>query len=444
MFIGLFMACAAWCLAPAVAEGAPKQAVQLAIGKADTFDLPGNVADILVADPAVADVGVLRSSRLYIVGRGVGDTNILAFDETGELLAEIGVHVHIDEATMQRTIKEFFPDEDVSVKTVNGDIVLTGRVSTPAAANQVRDLAGRFVPEEGQTIVDLMNVKGEQQVMLKVRVLEANRNVLRELGVETDYGTNNSSGFDFDTGSAVGLTAVPFGIGQLFLDRWNDIGPVDFTLRALEQDGLINTLAEPNLTAISGEAAGFLAGGEFPVPAGRDDDGNVILEYREFGVSLNFRPVVMSKDRISLQLSTEVSTLSEQDGIVLQNLTIPGLQVRRADTTVEMASGGRLMIAGLLQSNSTDALNGLPGLKDLPVLGELFKSKSFERNESELVIMVTAYLVEPYKEAEAKKVREKKNVSALSKSFVRGLKENYGGKVPTDIESGPAFGFVVD
>ncbi|MBI1216355.1 MAG: hypothetical protein GC185_11145 [Alphaproteobacteria bacterium] len=390
-----------------LAQGAVtiNRTVKLTVGKADTVNLGTAASDVLVANPAVADVGSLRSNRLYMVGKSVGDTNVLAFDEQGNQLANINIQVRVDEQTLRDTLHEFFPKENISIHTVNDSIILKGEVSTPSVANQVRDLIGRFVKTQGQSLVDLMTVEGEQQVMLKVKVLEANRNVLREYGFDTDYKSGSSKS-NFSTNGGVGLTALTqFASGKLY---WNDtgkFGPLQVALQGLERDGLVNTLAEPTLTAISGETAGFLAGGEYPVPAGRDSQGNVSIEFKQFGVSLNFSPTVMESERISLQLSTEVSEKSDTDSVTLQNTIIPGLTVRRAQTTVQIGSGGTLMIAGLLKSSTVDSMNGFPGLKDLPIIGELFKSKSFQRGESELVILVTPYIVQPYAQASAERVQ---------------------------------------
>lgn len=406
-----------------VAQGAASNSVTLVAGKAETIVLSRPAADILVANPGVADVGSLRADRLYVVGRGVGDTNILAFDAEGNQLADIAVHVSVDDATLRSTLKSLFPKEKITVSTVNNSVVLKGRVSSAMVANQVRDVANRFVGANAanRTLVDLMSVAGEQQVMLKVKVLEAQRDVLRELGVSID-------GTDFNTVAGVGLTALtPFGAGVLSVDPpGGHFGPFNVDVRGLERDGLINTLAEPTLTAISGETAGFLAGGEFPVPAGRDQDGNVTIEFRQFGVSLNFVPTVMDEDRISLQLTSEVSERSEQNSVTLINTVIPGLSVRRAQTTVQMQSGGTLMMAGLMRSRSVDALNGFPGLKDIPILGNLFKSKSFQRGESELVFLVTPYLVEPFADAHAERVTQMGN-DALQSILHTGT----GSKAPT-------------
>jgi pilus assembly protein CpaC len=398
-YIVAFFALAAVAGLPVLAEGAARvsKTVELTVGRADTVDLGSAVSDVLVANPAIADVGTLRSSRLYVVGKQVGDTNVLAFDDAGNQLADISVRVSIDEKSLRDSLRKFFPDEKVSVNTVKQEIVLSGEVSTPARANQIRDLAGRFAAQANKPIVDLMTVQGEQQVMLKVKVVEANRSVLREYGISgqaegRDSRTNGLLG----TIAGTGLTSTPFGTGSILFERRGSVGPFSVDLSALEREGLVNTLAEPNLTAISGETAGFLAGGEFPVPTGRDQDGNVTIEFKQFGVSLNFTPTVLSPEQISLQLSTEVSTRSDEDGLTLVNTRIPGLSVRRAQTTVQMGSGGTVMIAGLIKSDTLDSLNGLPGIKDVPILGELFKSKSFSRNETELVILVTPYIVKPY------------------------------------------------
>lgn len=441
-----------WWSQTATAGASVHKRIDISMGKADTLNIPNGVVDILVASPGVIDVGILRSNRLFIVGRSVGDTNVLAFGKSGKLLADISVHVRIDQSTLQKTMKDFFPKEDVSIKTVNGDIVLSGSVSNPSVANQVRDLAGRFVTDDEQTIVDLMSVTGEQQVLLQMKIIEASRSVLREFGVETDYkfdaaGTD-SSGLEFNAVGGVGLTSPdPFAAGSIFFDDNGGFGPLEFTLRALERDGLVNILAEPNLTAISGESAGFLAGGEFPVPVGTDRDGNIRLEYREFGVSLNFQPIVMSAERISLQLETEVSSLSDQNGLTLVGVDIPGLIVRRAKTTVELPSGGSLMIGGLISSNVADTMNGMPGITKVPVLGELFKSQSFQRDETEMIVLVTAVLVEPFQNAQAELESEKdedKKLPPLTKALVSNLRKTFGNRLPDDLEDGPTFGYIVD
>lgn len=378
--------------------------VRLIIGKADTVELEGAVADVLVANPSIIDVGTLRANRLYVVGRAVGDTNVLAYDSAGNQLADIAVHVRMDDQNIQNTLREFFPDESVNAKTVKDNIILSGTVSSPSVSNQVRELAARFFTEKNQTIVDLMKVRGERQVMLKVKVMEVNRSVLRDLGVETDLrGGSSVQGSGLDIGDVGRIKAVPFATGTMLLGGVNALGvaPLTVRLRALESNGLVSTLAEPTLTAISGETAGFLAGGEYPVPTGKDAQGNVIIEFKQFGVSLNFTPTVMTKERIALHMSTEVSAKDSSIGVQLSGVQVDGLSVRRAETTVELGSGNTIMIAGLLKSDTVNSMNGMPGVESLPILGQLFKSKSFTRGESELLIIITPYLVDSYADPEA-------------------------------------------
>lgn len=443
------------------AQGLARQSVQLEIGKAKTVNLPYHIADVLVANPSIADVGVLRTNRLYIVGQSIGDTNILTFDENGNMLAEIQVHVRVNQDTLQDTLTEFFPNEKITVRTVGTDIVLGGRVSNATVAAQVRDLAGRFRLDRNQALVDMMTIEGERQVLLRVKIVEVNRTALRELGIETDYSlnaaaldnglVNNAAGNILNLNGTAGIglpesATAPFGVGTLFLSDGLGFGPLNLTLRALERDGFANTLAEPNLTAISGEEAGFLAGGEFPVPVSRDQNGNLVIEFHPFGVSLNFRPTVLSNDRISLLLSTEVSSLAPQEGLSLAGIEIPGFQVRRAQTTVEMGSGGSLMIAGLIQSETTNALNQMPGIGNVPVLGELFKSKAFQRSETELLIVISPLLVEPFAEKQAD-IHEAPadQETPLEKALLFDLRRTYGKEsVPEKLLAGQRFGYMID
>ena len=379
--------------------------VQVIAGKADTVELSGAVADVLVANPAIADVGTLRSNRLYIVGKTVGDTNVLAYDENGNQLANITIQVRADDKNLQDTLREFFPDEKITARTIKNNIVLSGNVSSAAVSNQVRDLAAHFLADKTQ-MVDLMKVRGEQQVMLKVKVLEVDKNVMKELGVTTafksgDLAATRGTGPWAEPVPLGGLISgqQPFGMGSLILGP--KFAMFQTALQGLETQGLVNTLAEPNLTAISGETAGFLAGGEFPIPGSKDAQGNIVIDYKQFGVSLNFTPTVMSKERIALHLSAEVSDRDTADGVTLNGLTVPALTVRRAETTVELGSGNTIMIAGLLKSSTLHSIDGLPGAQDLPIIGQLFKSKSFSRNESELLFIITPYLVDSYAQPDA-------------------------------------------
>lgn len=423
----------------------------LTLGKAEIVKVEGPVADVMVANPSIVDVQALQSNQLYMVGAAIGDTNIIALDAEGNILKRMNVHVRIDEITLQNSINTLFPnEEDVRAKTVNNQVVLTGSVSTPEVSNKIQDLAAR-IAGDANNIANLMSVAGDQQVMLRVRVMEMSRSALREISTDLDLDDfGNALGGDF-TGSISnnnpggGLTADPRMIGTLVFNN-GAFGPLTGALRALEDEGLVSILAEPNLAAISGEQAGFLAGGEFPVPTGRDSEGNVVITFRQFGVSLNFRPVVMSNDRISLQIQTEVSSLDRANGVTLNDLEVPGLDIRRASTTVEMGSGGSLMIAGIIQSQAVKGLQGLPGIKDTPVIGDLIKSRSFERQESELVVMVTPYMIQPFADKTQAEQLPEPEKSTLAEAFANNIRRTYADKrkLPEELfEQEESFGYLM-
>lgn len=287
--------------------------------------------------------------------------------------------------------------------------------------------------------------------MLQVRILEASRTVLKELGLETyanaDLTSTTSRGdqLQFLTGGGIALSNDPSGILSGIVDSGvNGLGTIGLELNALEERNLINVLAEPNLTAVSGEQAGFLAGGEFPVPAGRDQVGNIIIEFREFGVSLNFRPVVLSGKRISLQMNTEVSSLDFENAVTLADLVVPGLDIRRADTTVEIPSGGSLMIAGILRSDALEGMSGLPGISKTPVLGDLVKSQSFQRQETELVVIVTPYLVEPYAEDKRAAPVPRQEGNPLAQAFAANIRRAYEIEDDQIFALDERFGYLLD
>ncbi|MCD8566358.1 MAG: type II and III secretion system protein family protein [Alphaproteobacteria bacterium] len=415
---------------PVQREDQTEAPLTVTLGKAEVVGIEGAFSDILVANPNIIEVSALNTNKIYVVGKEIGDTNVIVMNDDGDVVRHIDIHVTYDLKAIQAMVEKFFPDERVSVKSVHDQVVLTGTASSPEKAERISQLVGHYVGDlqgennktPDQMIVNMLEVQGEMQVMLRVKIVEASRSILKELGVESNFNDpnelaeqrlfNNTPPGTLPTGpgnlasqiltnSQLALTEDPFGTGQMFLDPGiGGLGILNLMVSALEKENLVNTLAEPNLTAISGETAGFLAGGEFPVPVGRDQIGNIVIEFHPFGVSLNFKPTVLSSDRISLQLETEVSSLNFEDGVPLSGgastaTFIPAFDVRRASTTVEMASGGSLMIAGLLSSNATKGLAGLPGIRDTPVLGDLMKSDSFQRNESELLIMVTPYLVKP-------------------------------------------------
>lgn len=414
--------------------------VTVMLGKAEMINIGGEIADVLVADPSVIDVMAVKSNRLYVVGSSLGDTNIMALDGNGDIIKKINVHVQMDTERLQAMVEELYPNESVDIRALTDQVVLTGDVSNPSVANKIVNLVGRYAADaQGITgapdtiVVNMMGVRGEQQVMLRVKIVEASRSALRDLGIES--GSQGGGAGDV-TGSLVTTAALglsnPAQLGIAALNYASgDFGNLSFLARALEQEGIVNTLAEPNLTSISGEQAGFLAGGEFPIPTQIDENGNLVYEFKPFGVSLNFRPIVMSENRISLQLSTEVSTTSFDQNLQLNGINIPTFNVRRAETTVELPSGGTLMIAGLLQSDSISGLTQIPGIGDVPVVGDLVKSDTFKRNESEVVVMITPYLVQPFGENRAA-MAPSRPMPAIPTHDHESPEMNYGAMIPDD------------
>ncbi len=422
----------------AFAISSPAFAMSVTLGKAKLVKLQEGVVDVMVADPNVIDVQAVQSNQLYIVGLQIGDTNLVALDAEGNVIKKLDVHVSYDLYAIRKLVRDIFPDEDIKVSSIHDKIVLTGKASTPEVAARSSDVVASYVSSiqdvqgtPDQLISNMLQVRGEQQVMLQVKIIETTRSVMKELGAETSTGPGSTGSFStaFQTGAGIALGGDPTGIASVLFDTGIDaLGNVGLVLNALEEENLVNILAEPNLTAVSGQQAGFLAGGEFPVPVGRDQIGNIVIEFREFGVSLNFKPVVMSDKRISLQLNTEVSSLDFDNAIVLSDLTVPGLDIRRADTTVEIPSGGSIMIAGLLQSQAIEGMAGLPGISKTPVLGDLVKSDSFQRDETELVVIVTGYLVSPYAdENKAEMVAAETHESLPSRTFKANIKNAYSG-----------------
>jgi pilus assembly protein CpaC len=295
---------------------------------------------------------------------------------------------------------------------VNDNVVLRGVVQNSVQAANAHDIAGRFVGDP-EKVITLISVRSPEQVMLKVRIVEMQRQLIKQLGVSTSgQVTLHNAAVAFATANTLGASSG-LNLGSS-MSNIGDLEELDLAFEALETNGLVRVLAEPNLTAVSGESAKFLAGGEFPVPVGQDDEG-ITIEFKEFGVGLGFTPVVLDKGRISIKVQTEVSEVTTDNAFLVPgsifidpttgqpvttgSLVIPGLSVRRANTTVELPSGGSLVMAGLLQEDMRSTIEGVPGLKDTPVLGQLFRSRDFRNNETELVIIVTPYLVDPVHES---------------------------------------------
>ncbi len=401
-------------------EGTAHEHLTLALGKAAIVQLDTDARDVLVSSPTIVDAVVKTSRRVYLLGLKTGQTNAFFFDAAGHQILSLDIEVERDVADLTSMMHANFPGSEIHATAMNDNVVLTGTVASAQDATRAQDLASRFATADGKSdptrVVNMLKVKGREQVLIKVRVSEIQRNIAKQLGVNlatavTAYGI-----------PIVAATSNPFGLGQVLsaasgaqigsIGTPGNPGPnnIQGVLNALDQVGLSHTLAEPNLTAVSGETAKFLAGGEFPVPVSRDLYGNVTIEFKQFGVGLSFTPVVLSENRISLQVSTEVSELTNEGAFVqsatqtvgptgqavnVASLTVPALSVRRAETTVELPSGGSFAIAGLLQHTTKQDLDEFPGLGQMPVLGALFRSRDFQNNETELVVIVSAYLVDP-------------------------------------------------
>jgi pilus assembly protein CpaC len=376
-------------------SGPASRSLSLPRGKSAIIDLPVDARDVLVSNPAVADAVLRTPRRIYVLGQQAGQTDAVFFDGAGRQILSLNIRVDQSTDALAETVKRLVPGSDVTVEAVADSVVLTGQVASSADSDKVQRLAERYVGKP-ELVLNMLSVRGGDQVMLKVRVVEMQRSVIKQFGVDV-----NALVGSLTNGSLIFNKAATYGINGSLLGGvatgYTEVDPtknVAGTLQAFERVGLVRTLAEPNLTAVSGESAKFLAGGEFPVPTGRDRDGNVMITFKPFGVGLGFTPVVMSGGRISLKISTEVSELTNQGAFVLdKTFTIPALNVRRAETTVEMPSGGALMIAGMLQERMKQNLDKVPGVGSIPVLGTLLTSRDFQNDETELVVIVEPYLV---------------------------------------------------
>ncbi|MGY6531616.1 type II and III secretion system protein family protein [Glycocaulis sp.] len=396
-------------------DGPVSERLALPLGQAAVIHLPVDAADVMVANPDVADAVVRTPTRAILLGQGVGRTNVFFFDADGALILDLSVRVERDMDGLGEALTRFVPGGRITAESMNANIVLSGTVPSASAADTALQVARRWADEPEQ-VISFLTVEGRDQVLLRVRIVEMQRTLVRQLGVNLNANLNTASPTvnRIETENAFSLAGRALGGLTGRVDLLNALGSdtrLGATINALERVGLVRTLAEPNLSAISGESANFLAGGEFPVPVGRDRDGNITIEYKPFGVGLGFTPMVLSEGRISLRISTEVSELSNQGSITLGGsavtdqdgnvvagvpaLTIPSLTVNRAETTVELPSGGSLVIAGLIKEETRQAMDAVPGVDRLPVLGALFRSRDFANNETELVIMVTPYLVDP-------------------------------------------------
>jgi pilus assembly protein CpaC len=376
-------------------NGTPDEVVSLAVNKTLELHLPNAVRDVIVGSPAIADVVVRSPTQLFLVGRGVGNTNVFLLDAAGKIIERFEINVHQDTASVKAALADLLPGEPIDVSGAGDSIVLSGSVSSDGVVQRATSVARRFVDDD-QKIINLMRVANEQQVLLRVRVAEVSKTAIKNLGINWNV-SNIALGSGLVNAVLPGSTALttPATIAGTAADL-GPIGSLDATLSLLEQQNLARSLAEPNLVTVSGEVANILVGGETPIPTAQDNN-SITVEFKPFGVALSFLPVVLDSGRISLKIGTEVSALDATNRVTICTGCSPvsGLKVRRANSVVELPSGGSLMMGGLLSNDITSGLTGIPGAMDIPILGQLFRSNAFQHNETELVITVTALLVKP-------------------------------------------------
>ncbi len=394
----------------------PADQIVLSIGRGQLVNVGGRMADIFIADENVADVQVKSTNQIYLFGKAGGETTVYASDANGAIIWSANVRVGTNIDSIDQMLGLAMPEAKISTATMNNTVLLTGTVAAPEDAAEAERLVAAFVGD-GVNVISRLKLATPLQVSLHVRFAEVSRTLVRAMGVNlATYdgtsgfkfglsqgrdgflpqwsvgggvfagGTEASDGASLVTGNGSGSTIAGFG-KFLGLDI---AGALDLG----EQDGLVTTLAQPNLTALSGETAEFLAGGEFPIPMSQGL-GTVAIEYKKYGVSLAYTPTVLANGRISIRVRPEVSELSSAGSVTLEGFEVPALTTRRAETTVELGSGQSFMIGGLLSNYSNSTIDKTPGVGDLPILGNLFRSTSFRRGESELVIVVTPYLVKP-------------------------------------------------
>ncbi len=466
-----------------VSASVATQRVKLGLNKSVVIDLPSDAYDILVANPAVADAVTRTARRIYLFGKAVGETNIFVFGPNGEQIVSLDLAVERDVAGLEDYLRRYIPSSQIKVELLNDNVVLTGTVDTPLDAKRAVDLATIFVsggeattgqysqtaaggsvnggvdinnPDQERRvskIVNLLQIIGDDQVTLKVTVAEVSRSVMKQLGVNM-VGNGGSNGISYGA-----LSDNFMGLGKQLSNSGLNIGNSSLTayINAMEESGVMKTLAEPTLTAVSGEKATFKVGGEYNMVSGvttnvstdnQTGQKTYTIDKIEYGIGLEFQPVVLSPGRISLKVRTAVSEPTTEGSVSLSSgVTSPGTNVlslrkRLADTTVELPSGGSMMIAGLVRDDVRQVVAGLPGLTKIPVLGTLFRSRDFVRNESELVIIITPYLTRPVARNDLAKPDDNFNPASDGAGMFLGKVNRVYGTMQTDRPAGRYHGVV--
>lgn len=492
----LLQGCALLWVLGALFAASPAQAaadVVVPISRAELIEVPVEMGEVIVADPRIADVYVHGKNKVSIIGKTLGITTVRVFDAEGKLIRSVEVTVGYDLPAIRKALKEFLPYEPIGVEMVNTNLALTGQVSSISAADKAVKIVNEYVEpafsgtiesksaamkNDGEMntgfqptglrpkVINLMTVTAGQQVMLRVRVGEMRRTALKNLGVNLQMINSSANGaIGLVTGAGTSAFSSPGGLSGNFgvysFPTQGDTVPrglvggtylnnhgngVSGMLDALERDGLFKVLAEPNLVAMSGEKAQFLAGGEFPIPV-QADDGQISIEFKPFGVSVNFLPVVLSESRVRVQVEPEVSEISNEGAIVINSIEIPAIATRRAKTTVELAPGESFMIGGLILDEMKSTIEQLPGVSEIPVLSALFRSTAYQREETELVLAITPYLVDPMLSGDVKLPTDEFKPASVMESFFYGalgsLSDDAERISQTPSLEGP-IGFMVD
>lgn len=442
---------------PANADLPMARTLTLGLGKAVIFELPVDAQDAIISEPKTIDAAVLTARRVLLFAKAPGVSNVFVMGRDGRRLLIVDIHVKKDVSDLAKTLEQLLSGSRIKVTSSGEGIVLTGTVVTPADAARAGEIATQYLGSP--KVVNMITTGAKEQVMLKITVAELQRDALRRLGVNLPEAILNAGSFtftkvmanSFPVTAATAAGAIFNGPNQVpgilsgtalqGTASWNG-NSVSAMLESFERVGLSRTLAEPTLVAISGEAAKFHAGGELPVPVSQDKD-TISVSWKPFGVSVAFTPFVMSEGRISLKVSAEVSELSSQGAVTTGGISLPSIQTRKAETVVEIPSGAALAMAGLLSDQTRQNTDGVPELKNLPILGSLFRSKDFKNSQSELAILVTPYIVRPNDPKQLSRPDEGLLMPSPLRGLLMGHLNRVYGDVPRDLVRGE-HGFVVD
>jgi pilus assembly protein CpaC len=436
-------------------EQALARKVDLSIGRSLIIDLPRDAKEVFVANPKVANAVVRSTRKVFVIGMDNGATSIFVMDAEGRQIAALDVNVGRDLNVLSQTLRTAIPQARIEVRPAGDSVLLTGNVASASEAQQVVDIANAFVGVSAAgalatkgAVINALTIRGKDQVMLKVSVVEVARSVLKQFGINSS-GSWSTLDWSNINPFPVNPAANP---GNLFSASVSRGGfTASATLQAFERAGVSRVLAEPTLTAVSGESAKFTAGGEIPIPKSEDcttvsglRSCTIGVEYKPYGVTLSFTPVVLAENRISLRVSTEVTEVDPENQIRIGNIAVPGMKVRKSETTVELPSGAVMMTAGLIQQSSQQAVNGLPGLLNLPVLGALFRSRDYQRRETELMIMVTPFIAQPMNPSQVARPDDGFVESHDTQAILLGRLNRLYGVVPVKARVKGEFGFITD